>query len=160
LVILKNRDGFTLLELLVSIGILVILLAIAIPNYGAMRARARLRGATLRLYGDINYAKINAIKTGVHNTILFNQSIGGSTYNYVIFMDQDSDTTYDSWERIVKRVNYSGTEYQGVTISANPIRFNSQGLLATGAQTITLTENSQNITQNITVNMLGRVNIQ
>ena len=75
-------------------------------------------------------------------------------------MDQDSDTTYDSWERIVKRVNYSGTEYQGVTISANPIRFNSQGLLATGAQTITLTENSQNITQNITVNMLGRVNIQ
>ncbi len=58
-----NR-GFTLVELMITIAVLAIILAIAIPDVSLWMARARIRAAAGNLQQDINWAKGYAIRSG------------------------------------------------------------------------------------------------
>lgn len=57
-----NNAGFTLVELMIVIAIIVILSAIAVPNMIGWREQAKLRGASENLRGDLQWAKIRAIR--------------------------------------------------------------------------------------------------
>jgi type IV fimbrial biogenesis protein FimT len=58
----RNNAGFTLLEVMIVIAIIAILSAIAVPNMIGWRERAKLRGAFENLRGDLQWAKIRAIR--------------------------------------------------------------------------------------------------
>jgi len=57
-----NNAGFTLIELMIVIAIFAILSAIAVPNMIGWRERAKLSGAAENLRGDLQWAKIRAIR--------------------------------------------------------------------------------------------------
>ncbi|CDQ09111.1 Tfp pilus assembly protein FimT-like protein [Acidithiobacillus ferrivorans] len=67
--------GFTLIELMITIAVLAIILAIAIPNVEIWMVRARIQSAAGRLQQDINWAKGYAIRSGYPVSI----SIQGSS---------------------------------------------------------------------------------
>lgn len=56
--------GFTLIELMITIAVLAIILAIAIPNVEIWMVRARIQSAAGKLQQDINWAKGYAIRSG------------------------------------------------------------------------------------------------
>ncbi|OCB03394.1 pili assembly chaperone [Acidithiobacillus ferrivorans] len=56
--------GFTLIELMITIAVLAIILAIAIPNVEIWMVRARIQAAAGRLQQDILWAKGYAIRSG------------------------------------------------------------------------------------------------
>ena len=58
---LKNA-GFTVWEVLVVVGIIAILSAVAIPNLVGWRDRARIRGVFENLRGDLQWAKTRAVR--------------------------------------------------------------------------------------------------
>jgi len=66
-----NNAGFTLWELMTVIGIIAIVSAMAVPNMIGWRERAKLRGAVANLSGDLQWAKIRAIRDHDNVVVLF-----------------------------------------------------------------------------------------
>jgi len=63
----RNHAGFTIWELMTVIAVISVLSAIAVPNMIGWRERAKLRGAFANLRGDLQWAKIRAIRD--HNLV-------------------------------------------------------------------------------------------
>jgi type IV fimbrial biogenesis protein FimT len=61
--------GFTLIELMVTVSVLAILLAIAIPSFQQTIASTRLSTATNDLYASLAQARSDAIRQGVRMTV-------------------------------------------------------------------------------------------
>jgi len=66
-----NR-GWTLIEMIVTVVIIGILAAMAMPSFGRMQARNQLRGAMADVQGAIREAQRNAIKQGSSCTVELN----------------------------------------------------------------------------------------
>ncbi|MES1930385.1 type-4 fimbrial pilin related signal peptide protein [Salinisphaera dokdonensis CL-ES53] len=60
----QRARGFTLLELLVTIAVAAILLAIAIPSYRSVVQRNAMAATVNDLVGDLNYARSQAVTRG------------------------------------------------------------------------------------------------
>ncbi|MEJ2166466.1 MAG: GspH/FimT family pseudopilin [Desulfobacterales bacterium] len=58
----RKHAGFTFYELMVVIAIIAVLSAIAVPNMIGWRERAKIKGAFENLRGDLQWAKIRAIR--------------------------------------------------------------------------------------------------
>jgi len=100
---MRNESGFSLLELMVVIGILALAAATAMPNYVNWRENAQMGKATRELYGNIQKAKMTAVRTNQYCTVAFNH--GG--YDIVVFVDNDRDLVLDAGEEVVSRIFWS-----------------------------------------------------
>lgn len=65
----QKHQGFTLVELLMSLVVLSILLAIGIPSFKSMIADQRVRAATTDLQSALTLARVEAVKRGVVVTL-------------------------------------------------------------------------------------------
>jgi len=57
-----GQRGFTLVELMVTVAVLVIVLAIAVPSFQAMTHRNRLTAITNEMVGALQLARVEAIR--------------------------------------------------------------------------------------------------
>jgi prepilin-type N-terminal cleavage/methylation domain-containing protein len=76
---MRNKSGFTLVELLVVIGLIATIAAIAIPNIISWLPGYRLRAAANDIYSNFQYAKIGAIKNNNNWAVVFNT--GSNSYS-------------------------------------------------------------------------------
>ena len=58
----RSNAGFTIYELTIAIAITAVLSSIAVPNMISWRERAKLKGASENLKGDLHWAKLRAIR--------------------------------------------------------------------------------------------------
>ncbi len=65
------RDGFTLVELLVAMVILVIVMAAAAPSFVQMQREASLRAGTRAIMATLNYARSTAASRAVQTRVYF-----------------------------------------------------------------------------------------
>jgi prepilin-type N-terminal cleavage/methylation domain-containing protein len=70
--IMRKESGFTLIELMVTIAIILIMASIAVPSFLSWLPRQRLRTAAADLAADIQSVKLNAIKENRNWAIVFN----------------------------------------------------------------------------------------
>lgn len=92
---MKRTHGFTTIELIVVIALFAILVGIAIPGFSRWLPNYRLRAAARDMFSNFQHAKLTAVKRYRTCAITFNQLVGGTTYNYVVYEDADSDLEYD-----------------------------------------------------------------
>jgi len=85
-VIAHPRRGFTTLELLVVISILLILAAISLPNLSGWARNQRLKGVTRDLMSHFQFARLEAIKRSTTIALAFNPG-AGEVGNYTVFVD-------------------------------------------------------------------------
>jgi prepilin-type N-terminal cleavage/methylation domain-containing protein len=69
---IKQKSGFTLIELMVAIAILAVLVAISIPAYLSWRPNYRLRSAVLDLQTNMQLTRMEAIRYNQNCSINFN----------------------------------------------------------------------------------------
>ena len=98
---IKSNTGFTLVELLVVIGLIAIISAVAIPNVTIWRQNAQLTGIARDIYGSLQEAKIEAIKRRERCAITF------GTDNYVVYVEANTNFEKDSGEEVIKTVSLS-----------------------------------------------------
>ena len=115
----RAANGFTLVELMVTVGLLAFLGIVAASSFDSRSwlAHYRLKAAVRNLEMNFQYARMEAIKRNTYCTITFRQVLDGETYDYVIYSDLDKDLKYDSGEEILRRVKLS--DYTNVWFDAS-----------------------------------------
>jgi prepilin-type N-terminal cleavage/methylation domain-containing protein len=154
----RDRGGFTLLELLVVMTIVVVSCALAVPSVTAMMHGYRVRGAAAQLSGHLFYARMLAVKSGVPVSFRLvpdprctpgpRADVAGTTY--VILLRA----------RPVREVRTAASDGGiGACLESNrsdSIAFDSRGLLRpVGNRTLWL--RSGPVRDSITISVAGRV---
>lgn len=95
----KNQKAFTLIELMVTLSILAIVMALAIPSFKSSVANNRSAGAGGELVTALNIARGEAIKRGSYVTICASDngtsclSAGNWAKGWLIFADDATSAT-------------------------------------------------------------------
>lgn len=113
------KRGFTLIEMIVAIAVLSILLALGVPSYTALLDRNRVKGASLALYDDLQFARSAAIRNSTDVYMTFTTSGGGSTWCWG--MNQGAACNCSTGSCLVDGVSkvVSSSEFTGVKLSAS-----------------------------------------
>jgi type IV fimbrial biogenesis protein FimT len=132
----RKNAGFTIFELMVVIAIIAVVSAIAVPNMISWRDRAKLKGAFENLRGDLQWAKIRAIRDHDDVSVLFdsrayeiNNAAGDTIRSRQlpagVIISSSSNATFDSRGRcpasgevVLEKSDGSGDQRK---ISFNPL---------------------------------------
>jgi type IV fimbrial biogenesis protein FimT len=65
----SRHDGFTLVELMVTLAVIAILAMFAVPNFGSLMRRHRVTSVANQLLADLSYARTEAAMRGKYVSI-------------------------------------------------------------------------------------------
>lgn len=99
--------GFTMIELMVTIAIMVILMTLAAPSFTQLLASNRLTSQANDLVGDIAYARNESVTRGVRVTICMSTdgaTCGGANWasGRIVFVDTNNDGVRQAGETLLK----------------------------------------------------------
>jgi type IV fimbrial biogenesis protein FimT len=127
-----GKQGFTLIELMVTLSVLGILLAVAAPNLQMFVQNSRLTSQTSELVGDLNFARSEAVKRG--GTVTICASADGATCSgaltwetgWIVFNDGNADSAVNGADTVL-RVTPALGGTNTMRAGRSDIRFGSQG---------------------------------
>jgi type IV fimbrial biogenesis protein FimT len=106
----KNHAAFSLIELMVTLAVLAIVLAVGVPSFGNLTKDNRLVAQTNELVSAISTARTEAIKRS--STVTLCASADGATCKttgagawesgWIVFADPDGDGVVDSGEQLLR----------------------------------------------------------
>lgn len=170
---MKQRvRGFTLIELMVSIGILAILTAVAIPSFTSIMINYRLTSIANTFVASAQLARSEAIKRNGRVTMCKSADgatcvlTGGWEQGWILFPDVDNNAVRGSAEDIIHTERALPAKYL-TTAGDNYISFTASGgsELISGAfqaTTVTLCSQVEPIGQarQMILNSVGRLRVQ
>jgi len=166
---MRKNAGFTAFELAVSLAIMVVIAAIVLPPYLQWLRGHRLRGAVTNLMGDMEMAKIRAIRENAFVVVSFAQN------SYSIFLDNGEPAgVAQDWnsagETIIKtRTLPAGVQFDlallqfnnaPLTADDNVTRFNGRGIPDRISAPTVIPLFNQSSTSSIVINRLGHMSVQ
>lgn len=105
-----RQKGFTLMEILIVIALISVISIFAVPGIMAWMPDYRLKKATQECRGDLQRAKLSAVKARMNCAVEF---VGGdSATGYVIYLDANDNQEQDAGERVIAQVDWA-SDYDG-----------------------------------------------
>jgi len=146
-----RKSGFTVLELIVAIGIAMVVMGIAVPSFMTWLPTLRLSSGARQVATDLQVARMKAISQNVKFRITFGTLPSTS---YQLERDTNSNGTYELPGELESGPFSLPEGITVTTVSATP-EFQPRGT-ATAASTITV-QNANCETKNVQVAVVGRV---
>ena len=168
----NKRRGFTLLELLITLAIAGIVLAIGVPALREMLWQNRLTAHTNEFLTALAFARSEAIKRGRRVTLCKSSDgancsdDGGYEQGWIVFIGPTSTSSLkldnnDQILRLYQRLP-TGMKFTGNKFVGSYISFTSDGfsrLLSGGFQAGTLTITNETSQRQLVINSMGRVRV-
>ena len=136
-----NSRGFTIIELMVVMGVFAILTAIAVPQFTALQPKFRLDGAARQVFSELMSARAKAVNENTTYTVTFPntytvQIVGSATRTVNLRTLFASDVTVSSSAATIN-LSSRGTSDVGSTITvSNAAGSKTVSLKITGGATI------------------------
>ena len=92
--LLESQDGFTLIEMLITLAVIGIAFAMSAPNFSKWKDKHQINGQAQRVYFDLMLARTTAVKN--NNNVLVTFSTTNDSYS--IHDDTDGDGVEDASE--------------------------------------------------------------
>jgi type IV fimbrial biogenesis protein FimT len=161
-----SLSGFTLVEMMIVIGIAAIVLAMAAPGFSALIQNLRVTAATNDFFSAINLARSEAIKRGARVNMTTVAADGNWEDGWVVFVDRNDNLRPDAGDEIVQEYGPAG---RGIAIQSNfdesagkYLSYNGTGRTRSNASgqaimmgTFSLVVDGE-VKRKIVINMLGR----
>ena len=100
--------GFTLVELMVTVTVSVILIAIAAPSFGTLLLKRSVQVAADNLVSDLRFARFEAIKlsrtVSVCSATTPTACSAGASWKdgWIVFVDADGDGSLDAGDQVLR----------------------------------------------------------
>jgi prepilin-type N-terminal cleavage/methylation domain-containing protein len=155
--IMRKYSGFSLLEVMVVMAIIFIIASISTPPLLRWRTDAQLRGAASNLRGDLELAKLRAVRENSFVAVLFNAN------DYIIFVDDGAspgDWVEDADETQIRNGQLPEGVYivMPTALADDRTRFDGRGTAANSGTIII--QNIRGKQKQISINRLGLINLQ
>jgi type II secretion system protein H len=151
---MRNDRGLTLVELMVVIGIIAVVSAIAFPNLIGWRAKRQLEAAVNEVQTAINVAKTTAVKRGTPATILLKQPAHGIT----VFADNKTPIgSIDSGDQVLRTMSFADSVSLSTLPDSTWLSFDSRGFTNAVGITLTSTQNPRTARIEVTVTGSSRI---
>lgn len=82
------QSGYSMIELVVVVGLIVVMAAVAIPNIAGYTRNYRLRGATQQVAGELQSARNKAIVRNTNRGVAF-AVVDANSYRFTILDDDE-----------------------------------------------------------------------
>lgn len=155
-------DGFTLLEVLITLAVAAILLGIAVPSYRSVVARNSIAANVNDFVAGLNFSRSEAVTRGRKIQICSSgnqQTCSGTpdwSNGWVIYVDDGTSDPKPTDETRLRVKGPSGSGFTITTTSAKSLSFNSNGFAEVGA-TFTAASDASSTQTIIRVAATGRV---
>lgn len=125
--------GFSLVELMVTIAIIAILLAVATPIIMSTIPRYRLRAAARELLINFKKAKLEAVKRNRNVVLAFTPGVGAQGGSYLMFVDVNANNIYEPAPggndiQLLNQQVQANVLLSGTTFAGNNTGYNSRAM--------------------------------
>jgi type IV fimbrial biogenesis protein FimT len=130
----RYSSGFTMLELVIVIGIFTILMVVGVPSFKYVTTANRISAEVNGLIGDLQYARAEAIKEG--QTVVACVSANGTTCSisnswqngWIVCSDPLNDGACDAGQPVYRIQNaFTSTDTFVASGNTSTITFNREG---------------------------------
>ncbi len=161
-----QQSGFTLIELMVTLAVVVVLTVLAVPSFQTMLAARRVDAAADMLVSDFRFARSESVKRTNRVTICASSNGTSCTGTgalwkdgWIVFLDENANGAVDG-DDVVVRVQEALTGISAIAASdgtsATNFVFQPTGWSQSATQTFIVTPGSGSGTRLICVSIKGR----
>lgn len=145
----KKHSGFTLIELMVAIGIFGILVAIVTPNAISWLKNSQFNSSVRQVKQSIEAARMFAVKSNSEAIVRFD---GGNTFETEKQKRGTGEPSVTTTHRLPPEITVSS-----LTFTDDELTYNGRGMANAGALEV---ESNSGLCQRIVVTLVGSVRIE
>lgn len=162
-------NGFTLLELIVTMAVAALLLSLGVPSFRGVIMDNRLSAQANEFVTSINMARSAAVRYQRNATICVSSNFDATvpscdagtdwSNGWIVWVDKDRDAATDANEIISVHEPLSGTTTL-ISAASNRFTYDARGFAVVGGDDLTLCDDRTAETgRRVRVNNVGRTNV-
>ncbi|WP_367605790.1 GspH/FimT family pseudopilin [Legionella sp. W05-934-2] len=139
------KNGFTLVEMMITLVVAAILIGLAVPSYFNMVQNNHITATVNKLSASLNYARLEAIKRGEQVSVCAASSAALNAcgtnaqwaQGWVVFVDENDNNVIDVGDTLI-RVNEQLPPGITITTVSSVVSYDGTGFLNSNATNFTV----------------------